>query len=437
MGNEMTSKSLSKLLIFTITIWIVSVAVGCSTFTPISTRSVMTTETVTSTKTPFQSETITSTPEPSPTPYNGSNILFYVQDDNQLFSIHIDGGNPQEIAQGILFAISPDKKKIAFRTAETYASDQDEMVVFDIEQEKVIFRWHIPGYCEGVFMSSRLAWSPDSQRIAFILVRYDLVDPDPSCELEYNYEDMGIYQIDLTSTKITHPPIDAYDYSLSASILLSYSPNSSRLRIGARGQVFDAETWEQIVSEPYYDLQQLGSQPEKIGICGDFNLCLYDRNNQIVKPITRHDKSWEGAETFKLFPNSSAVVYQTQEHQLHLLSLSGGSDEMIGTNIWEYFVTPDNSRIVFYERDRFAEDANVFVANSDGLNKHSIAQFPQRHAPITGSLMILSPTGEKIAFVNRDGIAIMGLDGNNFAQLVNLPNDTPTDTISLEILDWY
>lgn len=433
----MESKPLKKYLILTIMIWSVSAVIGCSTFTPIPTATMIATETATSTNTPIPSATTTSTPEPSPTPYIGSNILLYIEDDNRLFSIYADGSNPLEIVQGVHFSLSPDKQKVVYRTGDTYFSNTDEVVVLDLAKGNIIARWRIPGYCDGFFMSSYFAWSPDSQKIAFTLTRHDGIDTAPNCELEYDYQDMGIYQIDLTTGKVSHPPlIDEFLYDLLHANV-SYSPDSSKLRIGTRGQVFDAETWEQIVSEPYYDLQQLGNQPEKIGICGDFNLCLYDRNNQIVKPITRHDKSWEGAETFKLFPNSSAVVYQTQEHQLHLLSLSGGSDEMIGTNIWEYFVTPDNSKIVFYERDRFAEDANIFVTNSDGSNKHSIAQFPQRHAPITGPLMILSPTGEKIAFVNRDGIFIMDLDGNSFAQLVYLPNETPTDKISLEILDWY
>ena len=404
---------------------------------PLPTPTAIATETATYTKTPFPSETITSTPEPSPTPYNGPNTLLYIQDDNQLSSINADGGNPREIAQGILFSISPDKKKIVYRTAERYASDQDEIIVLDVEQAEIVFRWRIPGYCEGFFMSSRFAWSPDSQRIAFILVRYDLVDPDPSCELEYNYEDMGIYQIDLTSATITHPPIDAYDYSLSASILLSYSRDSLKLRIGTRGQTFDAETWEPVDSEPFYDLLQSGNQAEKIGICGDYNLCLYDQNNQISKHLTKHDKSWEGAEAFKLFPDGSAIVYQTREYQLHLLSLSSESDEMIGNNVWDYFITPDNGKIVFYERDRFVENANVFIVNNDGSNKYPIAEFPQSRAPVTGPLMMLSPTGDKAAFVNGDGIAIIDLDGNNLLQLVKLPDGAPTDKISLEILDWY
>ena len=177
-------------------------------------------------------------------------------------------------------------------------------------------------------------------------------------------------------------------------------------------------------------------QPVKIGVCGDFNLCLYDYQNQGVKPIIQPEKPWQGVETFKLFPNGSAVVYQTQEWELHLLSLGSTSDEIIGTNVWDYFITPDNGKIIYYERDRFAENARVFVVNNDGSNKQLIAEFPQRHAPVSGPLMMLAPTGDKAAFVNNDGIAIIELDGNTLFQLVNLPNG-PTDKISLEILDWY
>jgi hypothetical protein len=248
---------------------------------------------------------------------------------------------------------------------------------------------------------------------------------------------MGIYQIDLMSGKITHPPLtDELLFDLLHANL-SYSQDGSKLRIGTRGQAFDAETWEHVASEPYYDILQLDNQPEKIGICGNFNLCLYDHNNQIVKPLTYHDRSWEGAETFKLFPNDSAVVYQSREHQLRLLLLSNESYEMIGTNVWDYFITPDNGKIVFYEQDRFVEDASVFVVDSDGSNKHRIAEFPQRRAPINGPLMAISPTGEKVAFINPGGIAIIDLDGNGFVQLVDLPDGAPNDKISLEILDWY
>src|SRR6266511_1871166 len=196
MGNEMTSKPLNAFAIFTITICIVSGVVGCSTFTPVPTRTAIATETPTSAKTPVPSATVTSTPEPSPTPYNGPNTVLYIQDDNQLFSIHADGSNQHEIAQGLNFSISPDKKKIVYRTAQTSASDQDEMIVLDVEQEKIVFRWRIPGYCEGFFMSSWFTWSPDSRRIAFILVPYDTVNPAPDCDLELNRENMGLYQID-------------------------------------------------------------------------------------------------------------------------------------------------------------------------------------------------------------------------------------------------
>src|SRR5262245_50752915 len=184
----MTSKPLNNFLLLTITFWSITTIVGCSALTPVSLPTVITTETAMSTKTPVPSATLTSTPEPSPTPYNGPDILFYIQDDNKLFSVHADGSNQHEIAQGIAFSVSPDKKKMVFRTAETYGSDSDEMVVIDLEQEKIILRWSIPGYCEGFFMSSYFTWSPDSRRIAFILVRYDLVDPTPDCELEYHYE---------------------------------------------------------------------------------------------------------------------------------------------------------------------------------------------------------------------------------------------------------
>src|SRR5258706_7743646 len=131
MGNEMTSKPLNKFWNFTMAIYLVSAVVGCSTFTPIPTATAIATETTTATKMPVPSATITSTPEPSPTPYNGPNILFYIQNDNRLFSIHVDGSNQQELAQGLEFSISPDKKKIVYRTAQTLASDQDEMVVLD------------------------------------------------------------------------------------------------------------------------------------------------------------------------------------------------------------------------------------------------------------------------------------------------------------------
>jgi len=404
-------------------------------FTPAPSPTVIATATAISTKTLVPSATITSTPEPSPTPYNGPNILFYIEDDYKLFSIYADGSNQREIAQGILFSLSPDKKKVVYRTAETYASDTDEMIVMDLAQDKIILRLSIPGYCEGFFMSSYFAWSPDSQKIAFTLTRHDLVDPTPYCELEYDYQDNGIYQIDLTTGKISHPPlIDEFLFELLHANV-SYSPDGSKLRLGTRGQAFDAESWEQVTSEPFYDLLQLSNQLEKIGICDDFNLCLYGQNNQISKHLTEYDKSWEGAETFKLFPNCSAVVYETQEHQLHLLSLSSESDEMIGTNVWEYFLTPDNDKIVFYERDRFSEEANIFVVNNDGSNKHRIAEFAGHQASIYG--LMLSPTGDKVAFVNSRGIGIIDLDGNNLVQIVNLPDVAPTDEISLEILDWH
>jgi len=409
----------------------------------IPTSTAIATEIATSTKTPFPSATVTSTPEPSPTPYIGPNILLYIQDDNQLFSVNADGSNHHEIAQGLEFSISPDKKKIVYRTAQTLASDQDEMVVLDVEQEKVVFRWQIPAFCKGYFMSSLFTWSPDSQRIAFILDSYDLIDhPAPDCKLENTYKDMGgLYQIDLTSIKITRPPIDAnlYFYTLPAYMSLLYSPDSLKLRIGTRGQAFDAETWQPVNSEPFYDLLHLGSQAEKIGTCDgfNFNLCLYDQNDQISKHLTRYEKTWEGIETFKVFPNGSAVVYETQEHQLHLFSLSSDSDEIIGTDVWEYFVTSDNRKIVFYQRDKYGKEANIFVVNNDGANNHSISEFPARSAAISGPLMALSPTGDKAAFVNSNGIAIIDLDGNNLLQLVKLPDGVPTDRISLEILDWY
>jgi Tol biopolymer transport system component len=132
-------------------------------------------------------------------------------------------------------------------------------------------------------------------------------------------------------------------------------------------------------------------------------------------------------------PNSELVdLVRT----LHVMSLHGVNDQVIGINVWDYFLTPDDSKIVFYEQDRFIEEAYIFVVNSDGTNKYRIVEFIKRHAPIKGSLLAVSPTGGKIAFVNREGIAIVDLDGNNLVQLVKLPDGAPTDKISLEILEW-
>jgi hypothetical protein len=438
--NEMTSKPLNKFLILTITIWSVSAVVGCSTFTPIPTATVIATETATFTKTPIPSVTITSAPQPSPTPYNGPKILFYVREDNQLFSINADGGNPREIAQGILFSFSPDKKKLVYRTAETYFSNEDEVVVWDLLQEEVIYRWSIPGYCEGVFKSSEFSWSPDSQRIAFTLTVYDAADALPNCGLQYNYEDMGIYQIDLMSTKITHPPLltdtFVYNYPYTAA---SYSPDGLklRLRLGSRGEVFDLATWEKIPSEPFYDVFQLCDRPEKIGICNGSDLCLYDDGNRISKHLTQYRELHKSIDTFKLLSDCSALVYETEDRKLHLVSLRSETNDMIGTNVWEYFLTPDNGKIVFYQQEWSIEDASIFVVNSDGSNKQLIAEFPHRRAPIYGPLMVLSPTGEKVAFVNREGIAIINLDGNDFEQLVKVPDGASTNDISLEILGWH
>jgi len=149
-----------------------------------------------STKTPAPPATITSTREPAPTPYDGPNILLYVQNDNRLFSVQADGSNQREIAQGIEFAVSPDRKKVVYRNAESYGRDTDQVFIIDLEHLNTVLRWNIPGYCDGFFMSSYFAWSPDSQKIAFTLTRHDLGDPSPYCELEYDYLDMGIYQID-------------------------------------------------------------------------------------------------------------------------------------------------------------------------------------------------------------------------------------------------
>src|SRR5688572_16376787 len=133
----MTSKPIQKFLVFAI-IWSVIIG-GCSTSTPAPIKTA--TETAISTKTAIPSATITSTPKPSPTPYNGPNVLFYVEEDNRLFSIHADGSNQREIAQGVAFSVSPDKKKLVYRTAETYFSDTDEVVVMDLAAENIILRW--------------------------------------------------------------------------------------------------------------------------------------------------------------------------------------------------------------------------------------------------------------------------------------------------------
>lgn len=458
----MTSKPLNNFLILTVTIWSIATIVGCSTLTPVRTQTVTATEAAISTKTPVPPATITSTPESSPTPYNGPNILFYIEDDNKLFSIYADGSNQREITQGYAFSISPDKKKLIYRTAVTFGGDTDEVVIMDLDQEEVILEWGIPGYCEGVFMSSHFEWSPDSQKIAFTLTRHDGVDSAPNCELEYNYQDMGIYQIDLISGKITHPPLtDEFLFDLLHANL-SYSQDGSKLRIGTRGQTFDAETWEQVFSEPFYDTVQLCNQSEKVGICNDENLCLYGQDNQITAYLTEYRthpelgvQSYEFINTFKLFSNCSGIVYRTQRswmppltpnpnnelvdlvRTLHVMSLHSGNDQVIGINVWDYFLTPDDSKIVFYEQDRFIEEAYIFVVNSDGTYQHRIVEFVRRHAPIMGSLLAVSPTGGKIAFVNREGIAIVDLDGNNLVQLVNLPDGAPTDKISLEILEWH
>lgn len=427
----MTSKSLNKFWILTITIWSASTVVGCSTFTPIPTVQVIATETATSTKTPIPSVTITSTPEPSPTHYNGPNILFYVQDDNRLFSINANGSNPQEIAQGILFAISPDKKKLVYRTAETYFSNYDEVVVWDLLQEEVVYRWNIPGYCEGVFRSSEFNWSPDSQRIAFTLAMYDAFEGLPDCGLQNGYEDMGIYQIDLMSTKIAHPThltdIFVYNYPYA-----SYSPDGSklRLRLGSRGEVFDVATWEKIPSEPIYDVLQLCGRPEKIGMCDGSDLCFYDHENHISKYLTAYRKSDEYIDTFKLLSDCSAVIYETHDRTLHAMSLSDESDRSIATDIWEYTLTPNN-KIVFLDVHR-----NLFIMNNDGSSKNLIAEFTPNGTPIFGASLIVSPTGKQIAFINTDGIAIVDLDGANLVQLVNFPDVKSTDRISLQILDW-
>jgi len=442
-----------KFLQLIIIIWSISAVAGCSTSTPIpaptftamaslpsaSTTVPSATTTASITETPVSSATATFLSKSSPTPYAGPNTLLYIQDDNRLFSIQGDGSNQHEIAQGIQFTVSPDKKKMVYRTAETNASNQDEMVVLDLEQEKIIYRWRIPGYCEGFFMSSRFAWSPDSQRIAFILVRYDLVDPAPDCKLEYNLEDWGIYQIDLTSANITHPSLlDSYFGSWSAGMGLLYSPDGSKIRLDTYSPMFDTETWEPVAQEPHYGALQLCDRPEKVSICDGYNLCIHgQKNDEKARHLTSYQTPGEAITTFKLFSNCSAIAYQTDDRMLHILSLSSEDDISIGTNVWEYFIAPDNSKIVFYEQDRFLEEANVFIISSDGSNKYPIARFPRRNAAINGPLMALSPTGEKVAFVNRDGIAIMDLDGNNFVQLVNLPDGAPTDKISLEILGWH
>lgn len=431
----MTSKPLPKFLMLTITIWIVSAVVGCSALTPVPAPTAMATGTVISTKTPVPSATITSTPEPSPTPYNGPNILFYIQNDQKLFSVYADGGNQREIAQGVQFSFSPNKKKLVYRTAETFFSNDDEVIVLDLSQEEIIYRWNIPGYCEGVFTSSEFVWSPDSQRIAFTLTRYDGADPAQNCELEYDYEDMGIYQIDLASTKISHPPlIDTFLNYPYVAVL--YSPDGSKLRLGPRGAAFDTKTWERVSSEPFYDLLQLCEQPEKIGVGDSSNLCLYSRNDQISKCLTDYPKSWEGIETFKLFSNCSAVVYKTQDKKLHVMSLSSESDQLIGRDIWTYILTPDNNKIVFYDRDEFTGERSIFVVNNDGSAKHSIAKFTRSNSPIFGASLVISPTGKQIAFVNSEGIAVADLDGDNLVQVVNFPDVAPTDRVSLKILDW-
>lgn len=462
MDREMTSRLLNNFLILAATIWGITTVVGCSTFTPVRTQTVTSTETALSTKTPVPSGTIASTPEPSPTPYDGPNILFYIEDDNKLFSIYADGSNQREITQGYAFSISPDKKKLIYRTAVTYGSDTDVVVVMDLDQEDVILEWNIPGYCEGVFMSSYFEWSPDSQKVAFTLTRHDGVDSAPNCELEYNYLDMGIYQIDLMSGNIAHPPLaDEFLFDLLHANL-SYSQDGSKLRIGTRGQTFDAETWERVFSEPFYDTVQLCNQSEKIGICNNENLCLYSQDNQITKYLTEYRaypefmvQSFEFVDSFKVFSDCSSVVYQTRRSwmpgltpeptnelvyyvkPLHVMSLNSANDQVIGVNVLEYFLTRDDSKIVFYEQDSSAEEIYIFVANSDGSNKHRIAQFGKRQAPIYGHLIVTSPTGERIAFVYSEGIAIIDLDGSNFVQLVNLSDSTPTDKVSLEILEWH
>ena len=110
---------------------------------------------------------------------------------------------------------------------------------------------------------------------------------------------------------------------------------------------------------------------------------------------------------------------------------------MIGTDVWEYSVTPDNGKIVFYERDKYGKEANISVITYDGSNRYQLAEFPQGSPAIYGLLMVLSPTGEKVAFVNHDGIAIINLDGHDFMQLVNLPDRAPTDRTSIRILGWH
>ncbi len=458
----MASKSMHKFFMFVIVIWSVSAIVACSTLTPgpIPTATMTMRGAAISIKTPVPSATITQTPEPSPTPYTGPNILFYVQNNNKLLSIRADGSDQREIAQGGQFSFSPDKKKLVYRTAETMGSDDDEVIVLDLAQEKVIFRWSIPGYCEGVFLSSGFEWASDSQRIAFTLTRYDGVDLIPNCKLQYNYEDMGIYQIDLASAEIAHPPlIDIFiDYLNTVAL---YSPDGSKIRLGPRGATFDAKTWEKIESEPFYDTIQLCDQPKTIGLCNRFNLCLYDQNNQISKSLAEYGarpelgvQSSERIDTFKLFANCSSVVYQTQRvwmppltpepnnkpvffvRTLHVMSLSGSSDQLISIDATGYALTPDNSKIVIYERGDATEESSIDVVNSDGSNRHCIAKFTQRHAPIFGQLIMISPIGEKVAFVNSEGIATVDLDGNNLMQIVNLSNDVLSDPISLEILDW-
>lgn len=461
----MISKSIYRSLLSILTIWNVTAIIGCSTLTPVAVPTAVKTKTAISTKTPVLSATSTLTPEPSPTPYTGPNLLFYIQynmqGDSKFFSVNADGSNQQEPADGVQFSLSPDRQKLVYRTAYTFGSDNDQVVVLDLSQGEIIYQWNIPGYCEGLLRSSEFDWSPDSQRIAFTLTRHDGVDPIPNCNLQFNYEDMGIYQIDLRSSEIVHPPLaDIFIRYLNTPAL--YSPDGSKIRLGPRGEAFDVETWEKVRAEPLYDVIQLCNQPVSIGICNRSNLCLYNEKSQIFKYLTQYRahpeisvQSYESVNTFKVFANCSSVVYDTQRWNmhpltpepnndliyflkpLHVMSLTSESDLLISVDAWAYVLTPDSSKIVIYERRDSTGEPGIFIVNRDGSNRRLIAEFMEHEPKIYGSSMVISPTGEKVAFVNSAGIAIVNLDGSNLVQLIDLRDSASADKISLEILDWY
>jgi len=122
---------------------------------------------------------------------------------------------------------------------------------------------------------------------------------------------------------------------------------------------------------------------------------------------------------------------------LHILSIGGEGDQVIATDVKKYALTPDGGKIVICEGGTYTGHPGIFVVDKNGSNKRRIADVDSRFpSPIYCESLLVSPTGESVAFVSNDGVFTLKLDGTDLHQIVAPPDAPPNHRVEWTLLDW-